>query len=542
MSSIVDPQSEQPADELVAYLDGELAPDDCRRVEDRLAADPEYRQQLRDLDQAWEALNALPTTAVDDGFARTTIELACVAAEEDLTHRSALASAEMRSSARWWIAALVAAAVVGFVITRTLILRSNNALLADLPVIQQVDVLPYVKDIEFLRRLSEAKLLDPLVKDEPVIDRNLTEFKSASSAPLDARREWVNSLSMEQQAELAARARIFGELKNSPHEQERLRKLARDIGEESPELQKTLVAYGQWLSRLTSGEQEQLRDDLRRLSTNGQVELIQKTIRRKDEQASRHLSADDAKALHEEIVKLVEEKKAEFLARLPRGRDDNRARNLEGAQKGQAVWILYAALQNDETGERTAERLVNTLSPEQRAHWDRLGRWHRDFRKKAQLAMWVRDAMRPKWGPDDLERFFASDKLSNTERQRLLEMSRPEMEAKLEQLYLSSELGMDDRGQWLRDFGEPGRMPRDGPGAGEPEAGSPRVGPPPDRRGDPDGPQPPNRFERDRPPGPGGMRGPRREDGPEGRRQPNRPGRLPPEGPPPPKGEFREAI
>ena len=36
-------------------------------------------QQLRHLDQAWEALNVLPTTAVDEGFAKTTIELACVA-------------------------------------------------------------------------------------------------------------------------------------------------------------------------------------------------------------------------------------------------------------------------------------------------------------------------------------------------------------------------------------------------------------------------------------------------------------------------------
>ena len=89
MSSVIDPQPEHPAhEELVAYLDGELAPEECRRVEERLAKDEEYRQQLRDLDQAWEALDALPTTTVDDGFARTTIELACVAAEEDLSQRT----------------------------------------------------------------------------------------------------------------------------------------------------------------------------------------------------------------------------------------------------------------------------------------------------------------------------------------------------------------------------------------------------------------------------------------------------------------------
>src|SRR5687768_1119317 len=97
MSSVTDPQPEYPVnEELVAYLDGELPPEECRRVEDRLATDDEYRQQLRDLDQAWEALNALPTTAVDDGFARTTIELACVAAQEDLSRRTAQVAAENR--------------------------------------------------------------------------------------------------------------------------------------------------------------------------------------------------------------------------------------------------------------------------------------------------------------------------------------------------------------------------------------------------------------------------------------------------------------
>ena len=56
MSSIANPQFEPPNnDELVAYLDGELPPEECRAVEERLANDDAYRQQLRDLDQAWEA-------------------------------------------------------------------------------------------------------------------------------------------------------------------------------------------------------------------------------------------------------------------------------------------------------------------------------------------------------------------------------------------------------------------------------------------------------------------------------------------------------
>ena len=59
MSTLNDPSTESPsrdpiAEELVAYLDGELSPDECRQVEERLASDADYREQLRELDQALE--------------------------------------------------------------------------------------------------------------------------------------------------------------------------------------------------------------------------------------------------------------------------------------------------------------------------------------------------------------------------------------------------------------------------------------------------------------------------------------------------------
>src|SRR6185369_12825375 len=121
MSSIADPQPDPAADEIVAYLDGELPPQDCRRVESRLATDEEYRQELNDLDRAWEALDALPASTVDDGFARTTIELACVASEADFTDRTAAAKVANRNRMWRWIAAGVAAGLFGFIVGRALV-------------------------------------------------------------------------------------------------------------------------------------------------------------------------------------------------------------------------------------------------------------------------------------------------------------------------------------------------------------------------------------------------------------------------------------
>ena len=59
----------------------------------------------------------------------------------------------------------------------------------------------------------------------------------------------------------------------------------------------------------------------------------------------------------------------------------------------------------------------------------------------------------------------------------LLDKPKAEMEAELERLYLKSELGIDERWQQFREFGERGRGPRNGPGPGPFEGGRPGTGP-----------------------------------------------------------------
>src|SRR5438309_427663 len=122
--SVADPQPDlPPAEELVAYLDGELPPEGCRCVEERLASDPEYRRQLHDLDQAWEVLNALPITRADDDFARTTMQLVTVAAEDELSEHQAEAATATRRHVWGWALAGIAAAGVGFLVAWSLFTR-----------------------------------------------------------------------------------------------------------------------------------------------------------------------------------------------------------------------------------------------------------------------------------------------------------------------------------------------------------------------------------------------------------------------------------
>ena len=167
-----------------------------------------------------------------------------------------------------------------------LIPHRNGELLADLPAIHQLNVLPYVENVEFLRRLSAAMPPEQFIKDEQTFDRNVKELESANSPSFETRREWIQSLPAERKAELADRTRTFDDFEPASEEREHMRKVMDDVREakDAADLQKTLVAYGQWLSRHTGGQQERLHEQLRGLSVEEQVAVVQKTIEADEDQ------------------------------------------------------------------------------------------------------------------------------------------------------------------------------------------------------------------------------------------------------------------
>src|SRR5215213_2456893 len=122
----------QRLEEIVAYLDGELSPEESARVERRLASDESYRQQLQGVERAWKALDELPMLGVDDKFSRTTMELTVEAARSEVQKRSVALPIQRRRGrlATWLTAAAVAA--LGFLVVRLAWQNPERMLLADL--------------------------------------------------------------------------------------------------------------------------------------------------------------------------------------------------------------------------------------------------------------------------------------------------------------------------------------------------------------------------------------------------------------------------
>ena len=89
--------------------------------------------------------------------------------------------------------------------------------------------------------------------------------------------------------------------------------------------------------------------------------MVAKMIRREEGQPWRHLSADDAQKLREEIIKFAADKKAEFSSKMMRNHRGERLRQLEQNPVAHALVILWSELFEDNKFEATANQLVGEI-------------------------------------------------------------------------------------------------------------------------------------------------------------------------------------
>lgn len=145
-------------EELVAYLDGELDSAAVLIVERKLADDEGYRQRLQQLQAAWDLLDHLPRSHVDQSFTHDTLKLVALSAEDD-------AQKTKRQAARWrqagWVsgvATAAAAACVGYFLVAGFVSRPNDQLVKDLPLLENVDLYRHTDSLEFLKKLDREGL------------------------------------------------------------------------------------------------------------------------------------------------------------------------------------------------------------------------------------------------------------------------------------------------------------------------------------------------------------------------------------------------
>jgi hypothetical protein len=511
----LDSSNEEQLEEIVAYLDGELSAEESARVEQRLSSDESYRRQLQEVERAWKALDELPQLSVDDKFSRTTMALTLQTAKAELEERTTALPIQRRRGrlAAWLMTA--AAAGLGFLVVRLALQHPDRMLLADLPVVDNVDAYAQVDGPEYLRRLQTefgpsfaalgAKANEPpagLVRLQTVL-------------PEDRREDWLGGLDAVERTNLRAKFNRFREL--SPEEQQRFRSLHQEVVQapDSHELQHALFAYHEWLRGLPPARQFELREA-----------PVEERVRRVRQWASA-MRDDELFALNEEELRRFMRDMRDPFARLVRDATremlDDRGRrrpNRPGEPTNHLPRVLAAQFASEvaRPGEfQTA--LIDALPERARQPFAQLAP-----REKVERVMaWRRqaEALKGQVSESELERFFAEELDAQT-RAELLSLPSGDMQQALRRLYRRQPgLALEAVGGW-------GQRPRrGGPDGRGPQGRGRREGRPPRPDDGPpgDGPRPRGPLERsDRRPefGPRGERGefgPPQYEGPEGERR-----------------------
>jgi anti-sigma factor RsiW len=162
-----DPENEHARlrEELVAYLDGELDAEQSRRIEQRVAVEPDARHMLQELDRTWHMLDELDSPVTSEEFTRTTLEMVALAAVKDAEQARAEAPQRRRRAGLWSITGLVSAAAAGFLIVTSFLPDPNAPLLRDLPILENFEHYREIESVDFLRALSDADLFTKDTED-----------------------------------------------------------------------------------------------------------------------------------------------------------------------------------------------------------------------------------------------------------------------------------------------------------------------------------------------------------------------------------------
>ncbi|MCA9229067.1 MAG: hypothetical protein KDA57_00330 [Planctomycetales bacterium] len=455
-------------EQIVSYLDGELSAEESLQVEERLAADNEFRQELQSIDRAWSALDQLPLTTVEDRFAKTTLEMVIDTARREVDEQTqAIPVQQRRRSVR--IAVLIAsAALLSGLVFRFGWQNPNRALLADLPVIQNIEAYSQFQEIEFLRQLNPKQLDDFWSAETDELAAAVHQLTLISS--LENRSSWLEGIAAEERVALRAKYNRFRSLPETRQQQLRQLHLKISTAEDAEQLRKTMLQYQRWLNTLPASEQYELRE----LPAGERAKRVDELLRRQAVNKSLDLTPQELQTFFLAVKPRLDEKKQEILARM-----SSHDREMYDATSGgrRARYLMFRLLLESRGDAEQLRLLLQDAIPE-----DKLQAFLNlpPEEKRQRFGIWIWQAAeqensgRMRSGrrssqevsEKELEDYF-TEELDAATIERLLALPRDKMQQELKRRYLGGVPREDLEEFIVRDFRPPlgpGPPPRPGEG------------------------------------------------------------------------------
>jgi hypothetical protein len=330
------PEIDPVEEELVAYLDEELAPDHRARVEHRLAEDARYREKLRHMQKSWDMLDLLARSEPDEGFTRTTVAMVALKAKE-ATDVQKESSQRFITLFRLAVAAgTVACGLFAYSIGSWLLSAPDRQLVQDLPVIEHLDEYTHAESVAYLKSLESlfgiqsrraaadaesVAFLRSLEGQSPFLPDEAEEADPVSATRKQEtpqqRRERLKNMTPQQKGVIFQKSERFAAIPRE--QQEHLRKLAAEIAA-SPQgdrLLHVMINYHEWLKSLGAKDQANVLS----ASPEDRLDIIKEVQNRQATQRLKavalDLSSQDIKAISDWLEIYVASHKREFTERLP---------------------------------------------------------------------------------------------------------------------------------------------------------------------------------------------------------------------------------
>jgi hypothetical protein len=253
--------------DLIAYLDGELEPNEAHKLESKLALDAKARTRAAEYKKTYDLLDYLPKPEPSADFTNRTLTRiqpalapGSAASQAFTLNTSNTSTALPRLRKRWpelafWSLAVLFAGGLGYgahSLAKPYLSPKKEVFdQADLPLIHELPLFLGVDDLDFLRKLHDTDYFD----DEP----------QAHEPHSGSEREKIS---------LTEQQKLIDQFLNFPTaRQQQLRTLyqqLRDLpAKEREGLRTTLEAYAAWLDRRTDAERKEILS-----AANGEARLI----------------------------------------------------------------------------------------------------------------------------------------------------------------------------------------------------------------------------------------------------------------------------
>jgi hypothetical protein len=510
---------------LVAYLDGELEDNLTQQIDKVLVQSEVARHEVEALARTWELLDLLPRPAAREDFTeRTLTTLKVSEIRTRLVDQPWFGYVRKGGIGLAWLAGLALCAIVGFSSTTKWIPDPQAEMLANLPLLRNVDTYLEVRDLDFVKELQRAQLFNVGdVEDEPATARRLDIPKPdpVTRDVLETRYAQVAKMPASERQRIQYNWETFRQL--SPAAQADLLTLHAELKQQPDAVHALLDTYALWLQTLTPGQ----RDDLRHAqSTADRLRLVrefrdQQQARRETQLFDLNLDLQRMKPRMPQGPYISQEDLAAAMDVMFRALPPQRRRELQGRSDTERYIETFRHFGWGGPQQLTPEQLDEIVAAiddhDLHQRWEQARPEQRNFQLMMVLSRGVHarvvSELEPHYPKEEQLREFFAKELDSVQRENLIQMRSEDLTRELLKLYLSKRQTEDPQlkplleyAARMREFGRPPEPPGGFRGA----FGNWRGGRPPGERPPEDGSRGPRGDDRgpraDSPPPPNGSR------------------------------------